>query len=145
MTSRGGSPCVALLVASLLVFGCGRRAPKEDAPAPPPSSAAAATVAVKGLTLTERAARTVKEIARAEGLPSRVRVRVIGSDAGLFLYDLLYESETTPLDEIFSSRGVDLVVDPLSLQYLDGTVIDFVQHAAGSGFKFDNPNARPTL
>jgi iron-sulfur cluster assembly accessory protein len=97
---------------------------------------------VKGLTLTDRAAAKVKEISSAEKLAARLRVRVVGSDGG-FLYDAYFEDQPSPLDDTFESKGVDIVVDPLSLQYLDGTTIDYVETEAGAGFKFDNPNGRP--
>ena len=93
----------------------------------------------KGLTLTDRAAAKVKEISRTEKLPARLRVRVVGS-AGGFQYDAYFEDQPSPMDDTFMSKGVDVVVDPLSLQYLDGTVIDYVESDSGAGFKFDNPN-----
>jgi iron-sulfur cluster insertion protein len=46
--------------------------------------------------------------------------------------------------ETFESNGVRLYVDPLSFQYLDGTEIDYVESAHGSGFKFGNPNVTGT-
>ena len=48
------------------------------------------------------------------------------------------------VDEQFESNGVPLFVDPLSYQYLDGTEIDYVEGAHGSGFKFGNPNVTST-
>ena len=106
------------------------------------SAAGRALPPVKGLTLTDRAAAKVKEISRTEKLAARLRVRVVGSDGG-FQYDAYFEDHASPLDDAFESKGVDIVVDPLSLQYLDGTTIDYVESDAGAGFKFDNPNARP--
>ena len=94
----------------------------------------------KGLRLTDRAAAKVKEMSVAEKLGARLRVRVVGSDGG-FLYDLFFEDQAGAMDDTFLSKGIELIVDPLSLQYLDGTEIDYVEGAAGSGFKFNNPNA----
>ena len=90
--------------------------------------------------MTDRAAAKVKEIRVAEKLGARLRVRVVGSDGG-FLYDLFFEDQAGALDDTFLSKGIELIVDPLSLQYLDGTEIDYVEGAVGSGFKFNNPNA----
>ena len=127
----------------------------RDAPAPAGSHGSPTTPAlveasapgrplppVKGLTLTDRAAAKVKEISRTEKLAARLRVRVVGSNAS-FQYDAYFEDHVSPMDDTFISKGVDVVVDPLSLQYLDGTVIDYVESDAGAGFKFDNPNVRP--
>ncbi len=58
---------------------------------------------------------------------------------------MYFEDKPTDLDELFESHGVKLFVDPLSYQYLDGTEIDYVEGANGSGFKFGNPNVSGTL
>lgn len=93
------------------------------------------------ITMTELAADKVKEIAQAEGLEGQgLRLRVVGGGCAGFQYDLYFEDKPTAMDERFESRGVELYVDPLSYQYLDGTEIDYVDGVQGSGFKFGNPN-----
>lgn len=134
---------LALLALLLSLSGCSRS--RTDAPTKDPVVVDAAPLkedakaTTKGLSLTDRAAAKVKEIGQAEKLGARLRVRVVGNDGG-FLYDLYFDDERSPADTSFTSKGVELVVDPLSLQYLDGTVIDYVEGKVGSGFKFDNPN-----
>jgi iron-sulfur cluster insertion protein len=97
------------------------------------------------ISLTDLAATKVKEIADAEGLHGQgLRLRVIGGGCAGFQYDLYFETDTTPMDESFESNGVKLYIDPLSYQYLDGTEIDYVESAHGSGFKFQNPNVSGT-
>ncbi|MEO0326191.1 MAG: iron-sulfur cluster insertion protein ErpA [Myxococcota bacterium] len=97
------------------------------------------------LTLTSRAADKVKEIRDAEGLEGQgLRVRVIGGGCSGFSYDLFFEDETTDLDQHFESHGVPLYVDMMSLQYLEGTEIDYVEEIHGAGFKFLNPQAKAT-
>mgnify|MGYP001797494992 CR=1 FL=1 len=97
------------------------------------------------LTLTSRAADKVKEIRDAEGLEGQgLRVRVIGGGCSGFSYDLFFEDETTDLDQHFESHGVALYVDMMSLQYLEGTEIDYVEEIHGAGFKFLNPQAKAT-
>jgi Fe-S cluster assembly iron-binding protein IscA len=56
--------------------------------------------------------------------------------------DYVLQFEASPLDDTFESEGVELVVDPLSSQFLDGTTIDYVEGDAGASCKFDNPNVR---
>jgi len=97
------------------------------------------------ISITQLAAEKVKEIATAEGLMGQgLRLRVIGGGCAGFQYDLYFEESPTELDERFQSNGIDLFVDPLSFQYLDGTEIDFVDGPHGSGFKFGNPNVSST-
>lgn len=97
------------------------------------------------ITLTSMAADKVKEISSSEGLNGQgLRLRVIGGGCAGFQYDLYFEDVPTDLDERFESHGIPLYVDPLSLQYLDGTEIDYVETVHGAGFKFGNPNVSGT-
>ena len=97
------------------------------------------------LSMTERAAAKVMEIAEAENLQGQgLRLRVIGGGCSGFSYDLYFEDSPTDMDEEFESRGVKLYVDPLSFQYLEGTEIDYVEELHASGFKFNNPKATGT-
>ncbi|MEZ4375031.1 MAG: iron-sulfur cluster insertion protein ErpA [Polyangiaceae bacterium] len=97
------------------------------------------------ISITELAAGKVREIADAEGLQGQgLRLRVIGGGCAGFQYDLYFEDTPTDMDETFECNGVQLYIDPLSYQYLDGTEIDFVEGVHGSGFKFGNPNVSGT-
>lgn len=93
------------------------------------------------ITITDRAAAKVKEIAETEDLKEQgLRLRVVGGGCAGFTYDLYFEDQITDMDEQFESNGVKLFVDPLSFQYLENTEIDYVEGVHGSGFKFNNPN-----
>ena len=95
------------------------------------------------ITMTDRAASKVKEIAAAESLTEQgLRLRVVGGGCAGFTYDLYFEEETTDMDELFESNGVKIFVDPLSFQYLENTEIDYVEGMHGAGFKFNNPNSK---
>jgi iron-sulfur cluster insertion protein len=97
------------------------------------------------ISMTEKAAGKVHEIAEAEGLQGQgLRLRVVGGGCSGFTYDLYFEDTPTDMDELFESQGVKLYVDPLSYQYLDQTEIDYVEGLHGSGFKFNNPNVKGT-
>jgi iron-sulfur cluster insertion protein len=97
------------------------------------------------ITITEKAAAKVNEIAKEEDLTGQgLRLRVIGGGCAGFSYDLYFEDKPTEMDESFEDKGVKLYVDPLSYQYLDGTEIDYVETLHGSGFKFVNPNVKST-
>jgi iron-sulfur cluster insertion protein len=97
------------------------------------------------ITITDKAASKVKEIAKAENLEGQgLRLKVIGGGCSGFAYDLYFEDKPGDMDETFESNGVSVFVDALSAQYLDGTEIDYVETLSGSGFKFNNPNVRGT-
>jgi iron-sulfur cluster insertion protein len=97
------------------------------------------------ITITERAASKVQEIAKEEDLLGQgLRLRVLGGGCAGFQYDLYFEDKPTEMDEEFVDRGVKLYIDPLSFQYLDGTEIDYVESLHGAGFKFGNPNVKST-
>ena len=95
------------------------------------------------ITITEKAAAKVKEIATAESLEGQgLRLRVIGGGCAGFTYDLYFEDNVGDMDETYESQGIKLYVDPLSHQYLEQTEIDYVESAHGAGFKFNNPNVK---
>lgn len=94
------------------------------------------------ITITEKAASKVQEIAKDENLEGQgLRLRVLGGGCSGFQYDLYFEDQIGEMDEQFESRGVKLYVDPMSFQYLEGTEIDYVEGSHGQGFKFNNPKA----
>ncbi|MEZ4392613.1 MAG: iron-sulfur cluster insertion protein ErpA [Polyangiales bacterium] len=97
------------------------------------------------VSLTDKAAEKVKEIAEAEGLLGQgLRLQVKGGGCSGFQYDLYFEEQATDMDQVVDSHGIQLFVDPLSLQYLEGTQIDYVESLHGAGFKFENPQVKGT-
>ena len=95
--------------------------------------------------LTEKAADKVKEIAKAEGLDGQgLRLQVKGGGCSGFQYDLYFDEKPTDMDQVLESFGIQLFVDPLSVQYLEGTQIDYVEGLSGAGFKFENPQVKGT-
>ena len=94
------------------------------------------------VTLTERAAKHVSTFIakRGKGLGLRLGVRTSGC-SGL-AYKLEYADSVNPEDVLFESNGVKVLVDPKSLPYIDGTVLDFAREGLNEGFKFTNPNIK---
>ena len=94
------------------------------------------------ITLTEAAARHVAgQLARrGKGVGLRLGVRTSGC-SGL-AYKLEYADDLKPEDLRFESHGVQVIVDPKSLPYLDGTELDFAREGLNEGFKFNNPNVQ---
>jgi iron-sulfur cluster insertion protein len=98
------------------------------------------------ISLSSRASEKVKEIQQTEGLAGQgLRVRVIGGGCSGFTYDLFFDDEFhDDVDERVESQGIPLFVDMMSLTYLEGTEIDYVEGLHGAGFKFSNPTAKST-
>jgi len=97
------------------------------------------------LQLTETAADMVKVGLRREGLVDHaLRVAVVGGGCSGFQYSLHFDNSIRPDDTVVEQHGVRVVVDPTSAQYLQGTMIDYVQGLHGAGFKFLNPKATRT-
>jgi iron-sulfur cluster assembly accessory protein len=97
------------------------------------------------VTLTARAAEKVKEIHAEEKIQDgyALRIKVLGGGCSGFAYDLYFD-QPQDIDQAFESRGVKLLCDQMSLMYLMGTEIDYVESLQGSGFKFSNPNVKST-
>ncbi|HZT48392.1 MAG TPA: iron-sulfur cluster insertion protein ErpA [Hyphomicrobiaceae bacterium] len=93
------------------------------------------------VTVSERAARRIAEIVAGEPGTPLLRVSVEGGGCSGFQYrfDLVPASE--PDDLVIEREGARVLVDPVSLEYLSGSEIDFVDDLIGSSFKVKNPNA----
>jgi len=98
------------------------------------------------ITMTDAAIAKVREIAEAESLTDRpLRLKVQGGGCSGFQYDMYFDdADPTDFDEVFDCSGTKVIVDPLSLQYLDGTEVDYVTTLQTEGFKFSNPKVKGT-
>lgn len=96
------------------------------------------------ITVTTRAACELKDLMVAEEKPSAaLRVWVSsGGCSGLQYGMAIDDGAPEPTDQIFECDGVKIYVDELSLGYMDGSSVDFVEDHLGGGFKIENPNAR---
>jgi iron-sulfur cluster assembly protein len=94
------------------------------------------------VTLSETAAKHVNRYLakRAKGIGVRLGVKTTGC-SGL-AYKLEYVDEQLPEDIVFEDRGIKVLVDPKSLPYIEGTVLDYTREGLNEGFKFSNPNER---
>src|SRR5271169_3339797 len=93
--------------------------------------------------LTEKAANKIKEISIAEGIGHNIiRVKVKGGGCAGMENDLYFDDQISDTDEIFELDDVKLITDFLSFQYLDETIIDYVEGPISSGFRFNNPNVK---
>jgi iron-sulfur cluster insertion protein len=95
--------------------------------------------------LSLRAAEKVKAIRAEEKIEDGygLRLKVMGGGCSGFSYDLFFD-QPQDIDQVFESQGIRMVCDQMSLMYLAGTEIDYVESVQGSGFKFTNPNVKST-
>ena len=95
--------------------------------------------------LSLRAAEKVKAILAEEKIEDGygLRLKVMGGGCSGFSYDLFFD-QPQDIDQVFESQGIRMVCDQMSLMYLAGTEIDYVESVQGSGFKFTNPNVKST-
>jgi iron-sulfur cluster assembly accessory protein len=94
------------------------------------------------VTLTENAARRIAELSRSEATPSMLRVSVEGGGCSGFQYKFDLVGDPAADDDIVIERdGARVVIDPVSIGYMTGSEIDFVDDIIGASFKIRNPNA----
>ncbi len=95
------------------------------------------------ISLTERALTELKELMKDQGKESAgLRVWVAGGGCSGLSYGMaLDDAEPEEGDQVFEQEGVKLYVDGLSLNYMSGSHVDYVDDAMGGGFKIENPNA----
>jgi iron-sulfur cluster insertion protein len=91
------------------------------------------------ISLTEKAVAKLKEFADEQGLPLSIRISVRGGSCAGFVQDMILDDLINELDEVFTIEGIQVIVDPMSYQYLDECTIDYQNELMASGFKFINP------
>lgn len=95
------------------------------------------------ITLTDRAASELKDLMTSQNkTDAALRVWVAGGGCSGLSYGMaLDENAPEPDDKVFEHDGVKLFVDTLSLGYMEGSSVDYVDDVLGGGFKIENPNA----
>jgi iron-sulfur cluster insertion protein len=92
--------------------------------------------------VSERAARRIGEILAREGQPGmRLRISVSGGGCSGFQYDFALDDQAEEGDIAIEQGGAKVVVDGMSLMYLLGCELDYVEDLTGSYFRVSNPNA----
>ncbi len=94
------------------------------------------------MNLTEGAIDKILSLSSKEDI--KLRVYVTGGGCSGFQYGFSFDQDIDEEDTCISKDGADLLIDPLSLQYLSGSTIDYVEDLTGSKFIVKNPNAVTT-
>lgn len=100
---------------------------------------------IKIVTITSQAAKKIKSIIDQEDPSLKLRIFVQGGGCSGFQYGFtLEENNLTEDDMVFTKDDIEVVVDAMSMQYLNEAVIDYEETLMGSEFKIKNPNVTAT-
>lgn len=93
------------------------------------------------VTVSERAARRISEILKNEPVGAMLRVSVEGGGCSGFQYKFDIDYNKGDDDIVISRDGVSVLIDSVSLNFMAGAEIDFIEDLLGASFKVHNPNA----
>ncbi len=100
------------------------------------------TVEAQAISLTELAASKLQNILAEKKMPDHgLRVFVAGGGCSGLQYGMAFESQPRDMDTVIDAHGLKVYIDPVSLDYLYGASIDYVDSLMGGGFRIENPNA----
>jgi iron-sulfur cluster assembly protein len=92
------------------------------------------------ITVTENAAKHIRNaLAKKGGIGLRLGIKTVGCSGMAYTFD--YADEVGPNDQLFRSRDVAVVVDRKSLEFVDGSVLDYAREGLNESFKVENPKA----
>ena len=95
-----------------------------------------------GITVSERAAKRIGEILKGEPAGTMLRVSVEGGGCSGFQYKFDMERAKAADDLVISRNNATVLIDPVSVNYMAGSEIDFVDDLIGASFKVKNPQAK---
>ncbi len=93
------------------------------------------------ITISERAAKRISQIIAKEEDNKVLRISVSGGGCSGFQYGFDLENSKKDDDLVFEKNGVQVIVDTVSIMYMDGSEVDFVDDLIGASFQIKNPNA----
>ena len=94
-----------------------------------------------GLTISERAAQRIAGVLQDEPEGSMLRISVEGGGCSGFQYKFVFDTRRQPDDIVIEAHGASVLVDEMSLQFMGGSQLDYVEDLIGSAFKINNPQA----
>ncbi len=100
------------------------------------------TAETTAISMTERAAKRIASVLASEPAGSMLRIAVDGGGCSGFQYRFDFTREREADDLVIERDGATVLVDPVSLQYMGGTELDWVDDLIGSSFKLNNPLAK---
>jgi iron-sulfur cluster insertion protein len=96
------------------------------------------------ITITENATNKVAELIQEEAEVRPLRIFVQGGGCSGFQYGFTWDNDVSEEDFVIEQQTVKFVVDAMSMQYLQGATVDYVESFEGNSFVISNPNAETT-
>ena len=93
------------------------------------------------INVTPKAVQKIRDAFAKQGVDGGLRLGVLGGGCSGLSYQFKFEPKARPTDHIFTFDEVKVFVDPKSIVFLDGMVLDYKESLMQSGFAFDNPHA----
>ncbi len=93
------------------------------------------------VTVSDRAAKRIAQILRGESGAMMLRLAVTGGGCSGFQYNFALDDTRQDDDLVVERDGATVLIDPISLDFLKGAEIDFVDDLIGASFRVNNPNA----
>ncbi len=93
------------------------------------------------ISVSDRAANRIREIMAGEGGQNALRISVEGGGCSGFRYEFALVAHTNEDDLVIEKSGARVAIDPVSIPYMAGAVIDYIDDLIGASFKIVNPNA----
>jgi len=93
------------------------------------------------ISITEAAANRIKDSIADRGKGIGLRVGIKASGCSGYMYTIDFADEMTAEDHVFEAHGAKVIVNNDSMNYLDGTEVDYGREGLNEAFKFNNPNA----
>lgn len=94
------------------------------------------------IQVTPKAIAKIKQAFAKEGVTGGLRLGVLGGGCSGLSYQFKFDTRVRPTDKVFEFDGVQILVDPKSMLYLTGMILDYQESLMQSGFVFNNPNAQ---
>lgn len=92
--------------------------------------------------ISENAARRISELIQEEDNKDvRLRISVLGGGCSGFQYNYDFDAKTDDEDLLFEKDGVEVVIDSMSIEYVEGSMLDYVETLGSAAFEIKNPNA----
>ena len=98
--------------------------------------------AIEVMSVTDGAARKIRQLAARDGAEPTLRVRVVAGGCSGFSYQLSFDAEAEDDRVVRAAEGVRVVVDPKSAPIVEGSTLEFDEALLGGGLKMRNPRAR---
>ncbi|MEI8296104.1 MAG: iron-sulfur cluster insertion protein ErpA [Alphaproteobacteria bacterium] len=93
------------------------------------------------LQLSDSAVRQLTSLTAGKDQPLRLRITVLGGGCSGFQYKFCLDAENSAEDQIFAKDGAEIIIDSVSLELVQGAIVDYVDDMAASMFVLKNPNA----